>query len=313
MFPTYDGNGNVTRVYSTNFVQTNQTEQVAEYRYGPFGEHRGQSGRMASKMPFRWSTKFADNETGLSYYGYRYYSASIGRWISRDPIGERDHPNRFCFVRNQASSRVDPIGLMTYSFRFVSEPDPIIRRPVPPLNTRTRIEDGIEYIRNGTWHSSWNFSAYSWPDIAGGNMKCCQLQISGSLKDRWYWAIEAAVAEELRELAIEERWWRDFAVGVNAWKWATADDKHVPCDLTEPAAEMLNAASEYSKNAAQAEWNELDLRDHPNPGYQRSYDSAIEKRNAAKAVYDKAKTQVDRIIEEYRTKKRTNPCNCKAA
>ncbi|NUN68000.1 hypothetical protein HCU40_25685, partial [Pseudanabaena biceps] len=45
MFPTYDGNGNVMRVYSTNFVQTNQTEQVAEYRYGPFGEHRGQSGR----------------------------------------------------------------------------------------------------------------------------------------------------------------------------------------------------------------------------------------------------------------------------
>ncbi|MDI6810029.1 MAG: RHS repeat-associated core domain-containing protein, partial [Candidatus Eisenbacteria bacterium] len=29
-----------------------------------------------------------DTETGLLYYGYRYYSPELGRWLSRDPIGE---------------------------------------------------------------------------------------------------------------------------------------------------------------------------------------------------------------------------------
>ena len=35
------------------------------------------------------STKYFDDETELAYYGYRYYSPEMGRFISRDPIGER--------------------------------------------------------------------------------------------------------------------------------------------------------------------------------------------------------------------------------
>jgi RHS repeat-associated protein len=41
---------------------------------------------MAKANPFRFSTKYQDDETDLFYYGYRYYSASTGRWISRDPM-----------------------------------------------------------------------------------------------------------------------------------------------------------------------------------------------------------------------------------
>jgi RHS repeat-associated protein len=44
---------------------------------------------MVSANPFRFSTKYQDDETDLLYYGFRYYSASVGRWISRDPIGEQ--------------------------------------------------------------------------------------------------------------------------------------------------------------------------------------------------------------------------------
>jgi RHS repeat-associated protein len=43
---------------------------------------------MAKANPFRFSTKYQDEETGLLYYGYRYYDASVGRWPNRDPIGE---------------------------------------------------------------------------------------------------------------------------------------------------------------------------------------------------------------------------------
>jgi len=61
----------------------------AEYEYDPFGGIIKQTGSAASANPFRFSTKYVDDETGLSYYGYRYYDAEKGRWVSRDPIWER--------------------------------------------------------------------------------------------------------------------------------------------------------------------------------------------------------------------------------
>jgi RHS repeat-associated protein len=55
---------------------------------GPFGEVIRATGPMAKGNPFRFSTKYQDDETDLLYYGYRYYNASTGRWLSRDPFEE---------------------------------------------------------------------------------------------------------------------------------------------------------------------------------------------------------------------------------
>lgn len=42
-------------------------------------------GLYADALPFHFSTKFTDPESGLNYYGYRFYDARDGRWLSRDP------------------------------------------------------------------------------------------------------------------------------------------------------------------------------------------------------------------------------------
>jgi hypothetical protein len=47
----------------------------------------------------------------LNYYGYRYYSAAVGRWLSRDPIGENGGFNVFGFVEGNPVSRMDELGL----------------------------------------------------------------------------------------------------------------------------------------------------------------------------------------------------------
>ena len=60
-------------------------QAAATYEYGPFGEVIRETG--ARGNPFGFSTKYWD-ETGLLYYGYRYYNASMGRWVSRDPLEE---------------------------------------------------------------------------------------------------------------------------------------------------------------------------------------------------------------------------------
>jgi len=82
-FCAYDGNGNVMAL-----VSAADGSVAARYEYGPFGEVIRATGPMAKANPFRFSTKYQDDETDLLYYGYRYYNPSTGRWPNRDPINE---------------------------------------------------------------------------------------------------------------------------------------------------------------------------------------------------------------------------------
>jgi RHS repeat-associated protein len=43
---------------------------------------------MAKVNPFRFSTKYDDDETDFLYYGNRFYNPSTGRWLSADPLTE---------------------------------------------------------------------------------------------------------------------------------------------------------------------------------------------------------------------------------
>ena len=65
---------------------------------------------MAKANPFRFSTKYQDDETDLLYYGKRYYSANTGRWMSRDPIQEKGGLSLYVLAANNAISRVDFLG-----------------------------------------------------------------------------------------------------------------------------------------------------------------------------------------------------------
>src|ERR1035438_1854302 len=86
----------------------------AQYEYGPFGEVLRATGTAASANPFRFSTKYADAETGLLDYGYRYYNSSTGRWLSRDPIEERGGADLYAYVKKTPGNVVDPFGLIDW-------------------------------------------------------------------------------------------------------------------------------------------------------------------------------------------------------
>ena len=63
------------------------------------------------------STKYLDQETGLYYYGYRFYNSSIGRWPSRDSIGERGGLLLYGFVLNSPVSFADTDGRSLWGWR----------------------------------------------------------------------------------------------------------------------------------------------------------------------------------------------------
>jgi RHS repeat-associated protein len=99
----FDGNGNVGQVVNDD------GSIAAHYEYDPFGNIVN-GVPQTDDNPFRFSTKYYDEETGLYYYGYRYYSEELGRWWSRDPIGEKGGYNLYLFVQNNPIVLTDPLG-----------------------------------------------------------------------------------------------------------------------------------------------------------------------------------------------------------
>jgi RHS repeat-associated protein len=105
--PTYDGNGNIT-----SLLNADTGALAAVYEYSAFGEPlRAQTiDSTVADQPFRFSTKWTDLETGLVYYGHRYYDPHQGRFINRDPIEEEGGLNLYGFCANDAINRWDVLG-----------------------------------------------------------------------------------------------------------------------------------------------------------------------------------------------------------
>jgi RHS repeat-associated protein len=102
---------------------------VKRHDYLPFGEEIGgplvglvggrttEQGYSADSVRLKFNSKERDGETGLDYFGERYYGCSIGRFTTPDPmtasasIGNPQSFNRFTFVLNNPLRYVDPEGL----------------------------------------------------------------------------------------------------------------------------------------------------------------------------------------------------------
>lgn len=100
---------------------------VTYEEYHPYGSTAYRAARPGSDISlkrYRFSGKERDAESGLYYFGARYYAPSIGRWISADPAGGVDGPNLFAFCRN------NPVGVRD---RNGTQGDP------PPLSPLGRV------------------------------------------------------------------------------------------------------------------------------------------------------------------------------
>lgn len=101
-------------------VLTNEAGQVVRrLRYGIWGEIRSnvlEGGAPAGTLDPRekFTGQRFDSDSGLYYYGARYYDPTIGRFIQPDsvvpgPFDPQAH-NRYAYVRNDPLTQVDPTG-----------------------------------------------------------------------------------------------------------------------------------------------------------------------------------------------------------
>ncbi|MEZ5278825.1 MAG: RHS repeat-associated core domain-containing protein, partial [Opitutaceae bacterium] len=102
--PVYDANGNVHGLIK------NSGAFAAVYGYSASGELIQSAGTYATANPIRFASKWYDTQTGLYQYNHRYYSPSLGRFISRDPIAENGGLNLYAYCGNDPVNRWDHLG-----------------------------------------------------------------------------------------------------------------------------------------------------------------------------------------------------------
>lgn len=109
--PVHDHRGNVAAL-----VDMQDRELIESYRYTAYGEKTIIDGdgneceESSVGMPWGFSSKRYDDETGWTFYGLRHYSPEMCRWTTPDPLGYIDGPNRYLFVRNNPVVNHDQFG-----------------------------------------------------------------------------------------------------------------------------------------------------------------------------------------------------------
>ena len=97
---------------SVNVVTDINRNRVQLAEYAPWGGLSRSEGSIDPDQ--RFTGQKLDPETGLYYYGGRYYDAEIGRFVSADPfvqtLFEPQNLNRYSYVINNPQNYIDPDG-----------------------------------------------------------------------------------------------------------------------------------------------------------------------------------------------------------
>ncbi len=108
-----DGLGNVVALTDGSGVV------LERVRYDAYGqpEHLTSAGAVSGVSPtgnrFLFTGREWFSELGLQDNRHRYYQPGIGRWLSRDPIGELGGLNVYGYVLNNPATETDALGLVS--------------------------------------------------------------------------------------------------------------------------------------------------------------------------------------------------------
>ncbi len=102
---------------SVNVVTTAEGVKQEMFEYGPYGEIAVNQKFFENdddETHYRYTGKEADDESGLYFYGGRYYDPKLGRFTTPDTIVQApDNPqtlNRYTYANNNPVNNVDPSG-----------------------------------------------------------------------------------------------------------------------------------------------------------------------------------------------------------
>ena len=122
---------------STSYI-TGAKANITQFdAYLPYGELLVDEHNSSEDMPYKFNGKELDEETGLYYYGERYYDPRSNLWLGIDPLTEKyTNISAYLYCHNNPVRFVDPDG------RSYSEFD----------------ENGnyLRTIKDNWWHNFWH-------------------------------------------------------------------------------------------------------------------------------------------------------------
>ena len=99
---------------SSSLITDVDGNEAQHIEYIPFGEVFIDERNNTWNTPYKFNGKELDEETGLYYYGARYYDPRTSVWISVDPLAEK-YPNTspYVYCHNNPIKYIDPDGRST--------------------------------------------------------------------------------------------------------------------------------------------------------------------------------------------------------
>ncbi len=96
---------------SSSLITNKDGELVQHIQYVPFGEVFVEERNATWSTPYKFNGKEQDEETGLCYYGARYYDPRTSVWLSVDPLAEK-YPNigSYVYCADNPLNITDPDG-----------------------------------------------------------------------------------------------------------------------------------------------------------------------------------------------------------
>ena len=97
---------------SSSYITNLDGEVVQHIEYVPFGEVFIEERNSIWNTPYLFNAKEFDEETGLYYYGARYYDPRLSLWISTDPLQEKYLSiSTYIYSFNNPIKYIDPTGM----------------------------------------------------------------------------------------------------------------------------------------------------------------------------------------------------------
>lgn len=106
---------------SSSFITNLEGEVVQHIEYVPFGEVFIEERNSVWNTPYLFNAKEFDEETGMYYYGARYYEPRLSLWMSVDPIYNYDPRNSENYLDGEHNGGVlNPYNLNPYVYCYQS-------------------------------------------------------------------------------------------------------------------------------------------------------------------------------------------------
>ena len=124
---------------SSSFITNLDGEVVQHIEYVPFGEVFIEERNSVWNTPYLFNAKEFDEETGLYYYGARYYEPRLSLWISVDPISNYDPRNNENYLDGEHNLGVyNTFNLAPYGYCY--------QNPIRLIDPNGKQVDAVDFV-----------------------------------------------------------------------------------------------------------------------------------------------------------------------